>query len=200
MKKRIFILLSIVFSVFYSQDYTNEKNKEIRKFFLTIKDFEYFKYNTSSCDFDMGKKYELDFDSAEAMLYFYLNDNNKPIGKWELSMNIEDEEVIFIEECYKEGKMIKKYIYSYNSILKKRTLKSGVIYYPKKGREYYVNYTNDQSVEAVYFGINNDGYNFYIRDNGKLIAMKTLFIEFPNSESLYGTYKSEINKILELEN
>ena len=58
----------------------------------------------------MEKKYELNFDNAEAKLYFYLNNRGEPAGIWTLNMRTENELVTYIEECYKDAKMIKKYI------------------------------------------------------------------------------------------
>ena len=201
MKKNIFILFLTIFNIFNSKDYTNEKSKEIRHYFISTKDFEYFKYDISNCNSNMGKKYELNFDNAEAKLYFYLNNKGEPTGIWTLNMRTENELVTYIEECYKDGKMVKKYIYYYNSLSKKRILTGGFIYYDKKGIEYYVTYnSDDQSIKAIYFGMNNNGYSFYLKDNKELVSMKTLFIEISNSKSLYETYKNEINKILELEN
>ena len=36
MKKIVMLIGLLIFNVFYSKDYTNEKNKEVRKFFITF--------------------------------------------------------------------------------------------------------------------------------------------------------------------
>ncbi len=200
MKKNIFILFLIIFNVFNSKDYTNEKSKEIRHYFISTKDFEYFKYDISNCTIKEENAKKLDF-STGVELYFHLDNEGNPIGKWELNLKTEDGIITVVEECYKDTKMIKKYIYSYNPYLKKRTLEIGAIYYPIKERIYYIDYNlDDQAVKNVYLEMDNDIYRFYIKNKKELVITKTIISKYPSFISLYETYKNEINKILEVEN
>lgn len=199
MKTNIFILFFIFLNIFYSQNLKNEINKEAKRFFISAKDFEYFKYNTSSCNVNGRKQNKLDF-STGVELYFNIDDKGNPIGKWELNLKTSDGTITIIEECYKDTRMVEKYIYSYNPLLKKRILESGAIYYPLKDRIYYVDYNStDQSVKNIYLEVNNNVYRFYLKNDKKLMIMETIISKNPDFTPFYDTYKNEIRKILELE-
>ena len=58
----------------------------------------------------------------------------------------------------------------------------------------------EENTKNIYLEINNDTYRFYIKNKKKLVVTETIISKNPSFIPLYDTYKSEINKILELEN
>ena len=194
--KKILIGL-LLFNVIYSKDYTNEKNKEVRKFFITFKDFKNFEYDISNCNLNTQNKYELNVNDGNGKLIFSFDKNKNPDGLWESITKVGNEYVVFKEECYKNGEVIKSYNFSYNTATKKRTLDNGFIYDPLKKMEYYVTYSfGNQSVDGIFFKMNNKIYSFSQNKNKELVIMNPIFShEYPDYISLYDFYIKEIEKI-----
>ena len=189
MKKIMVILFFCVFSMNFCKDYTNENGREIIYFFLTTKDFNYFKYEGTNCALKGKKRNEKKFDETDTTLHFLLDNKGLPIGEWSMSTKIGSSDIILIEECYENNKMIKQYNFMYNSIIQKRYLVNAIIYYPKKGIEYYVIYNlNDMSINYIYFIMNNKIYSFSIDGDGKLNISTPAFLDFPKKESMYNLY------------
>ena len=194
--KKILIGL-LLFNVIYSKDYTNEKNKEVRKFFITFKDFKNFEYDISNCNLNTQNKYELNVNDGNGKLIFSFDKNKNPDGLWESITKVGNEDVVFKEECYKNGEVIKSYNFSYNTATKKRTLDNGFIYDPFKKMEYYVTYSfGNQSVDGIFFKMNNKIYSFSQNKNKELVIINPTFSQgYPDYISLYDFYIEEIEKI-----
>ena len=200
--KRIILIYILIFTGIYSQKIVDFSDKTMKNKYLKKEDFKYFEYDLSDCKMsDKSKKYRLELN--DYILEFNLNENNQPDGIWREEKRNTEDKFIFCEECYINGKLIKKYNYIYFPLSKENKLLNGIIYYSKKDFIYKVIYKNFK-IERVYFKVGELDYMFFLDPQGKLemMAARGLLTGYkdPIDIPLYETYKNEINKILEVEN
>ena len=200
--KRIILIYILIFTGIYSQKIVDFSDKTMKNKYLKKEDFKYFEYDLSDCKMsDKSKKYRLELN--DYILEFNLNENNQPDGIWREEKRNTEDKFIFCEECYVNGKLVKKYNYIYFPLSKENKLLNGVIYYSKKDFIYKVIYKNFK-IERVYFKVGELDYMFFLDPQGKLemMAARGLLTGYkdPIDIPLYETYKNEINKILEVEN
>ena len=202
MKRTILILGMLIFTGMYSKRVFDLSDKTMKDKYLKKEDFKYFEYDLSDCKMsDKSKKYKLELNGY--VLKFNLDENNQPDGIWREEKKDTENKFIFCEECYINGKLVKKYNYVYFPLLKENKLLNGVIYYAKKDFIYKVIYKSFE-IESIYFKAGGLDYMFFLKSQGKLgiMAARGLLTGYnePIEIPLYEMYKSEINKVLELEN
>ena len=138
-------------------------------------------------------------------MYFSLNKKNKPDGIWKRKIIYPDDSVIYKEECYSEGELMKRYTYYYNTSTKERVLDGALIYYPKKDFTYKVGYSYDgknSAIKEVYFSKDKKDYFFILDSKNKVSVVVGVGLildedKYPDS-SLYEVFKREIEKVTEI--
>lgn len=201
MKRVILILSILLFIEIYPKTIIDFSDKTMKNKYLNKSDFKYFEYNLLDCKIsDKSKKYKLELNGY--ILEFNLDENNQPDGIWREKGTNGEEKYIFCEECYINGKLIKKYNYTYFPISKETKLSKGMIYYVEKNFIYNVIYKNLE-IESIYFEKDELDYFFYLNTEKKLKVMIAPGILLKHYEftdiPLHETYKREINKILDID-
>lgn len=195
------ILIIIIFTGVYSETIIDFSDKTMKNKYLKKSDFKYFEYNLSDCKMsDRSKTYSL--KSNGYILEFNLNENNQPDGIWRRERTSDNDRYVTSEECYNDGKLIKKYEFIYFPLSKENKLIDGTIYYPKKDFTYNIEYINSE-IKHIYFEVGDLDYFFSLNSKKKLriiVASGVLLKHFDYKEmSLYDFYIDDINKLLELE-